>query len=229
MKEECDDSAKTHQEKAINTDVKAREDVELPLQELRDLDDPVLRTHKIGGRGHRCEYNADREKHLIQGTRIVKTRVEGALQHHPRERRYNEGHRQTIEEGHTPTVHQYDGNVAAQHGERAVRQVDEVHDAEGDTEADGEQKQERPGCNSIEQDGQHGILFRLDRLSERAIRVYCREAVEFNIVQVAVHPLHLAYVHILNDVARLGVDGHLASRAHPAEALSGLNELVALG
>ena len=61
------------QEETVDADVEAGEDVELPLQEGRDLDDLVLRAHEIGGHGHGREDDADRKEHLVQRARVVKT------------------------------------------------------------------------------------------------------------------------------------------------------------
>ena len=160
MEKERDDAAECQEEEAVDADVKAGEDVELSLQERGDLDDLVLGPHEIGGHGHGSEDDADRKKHLIQRARVVETAVEGAFEYHPCEGRYDKGHGQAIEEGNAPPVQHHDSDVSAQHGECAVGKIDEVHDAERDAEADGEQEEQRPGRNSIEQDRQHGNLNR---------------------------------------------------------------------
>ena len=53
--------------------------------------------------------------------------------------------------------------------------------------------------------------------------------VELDVRKLAADLLHLADVHRLHDVARRGVDGDLAARAHPRQALRGCDELVRVG
>src|SRR4051794_12101048 len=55
------------------------------------------------------------------------------------------------------------------------------------------------------------------------------ELLEFRVVELPVHPLDLADVDRLHDVARLGVDGDLPARAFPGHALHGGQQRIAIG
>ena len=149
--------AKSDQEETVDADLETGEDMKLPLQEGGDLDDLMLRAHEVGGRGHGGEDDADGEKDLVQGVGIVKANVEGAFQNHPGQRRNDKGCGQADQKRHAPSVQHHDRDIAAQHGEGTMGQIDEVHDAQGDAEPEGQQEQQGPIGNPVKKDCQHRI------------------------------------------------------------------------
>ena len=56
--------------------------------------------------------------------------------------------------GHPSAVHQRHGDVAADHGEAAVRQVDEIHHPERHRQPDRQQEQQHPVGEAVEQDAE---------------------------------------------------------------------------
>ena len=87
---------------------------------------------EVVDRRHRHEHQADREQHLVEvRLRPYMRPVERALEHAaPSSAGADEGQRQAGEERHAAAVHQEHRDVAAGHGEGAVREVDEVHQAQ---------------------------------------------------------------------------------------------------
>ena len=61
------------------------------------------------------------------------------------------GDRQGGEEGNAEAIDQNDGDVAARHGEGAVREIDEIHQSERHREPGCEHEQQHAVGNSIEQ------------------------------------------------------------------------------
>ena len=107
--------------------------------------------------------------------------------------------------GRPSAVDQNDGDVAARHGEGAVREVDEVHQPERDGEPARQHEQQHAVGDAVEQDGQHDwstAARALDRLRAFAgigdtlqhyffspARVLDRlEGRELDVVELAVRP-----------------------------------------
>jgi hypothetical protein len=63
-----------------------------------------------------------------------------------------EGDRQGGEEGQAEPAHGRHGDIAAQHSERAVGKIDEVHQPERNGEAHGQDEQQHPEGEPVEQD-----------------------------------------------------------------------------
>ena len=84
---------------------------------------------QIIGDRHRHEHQADGEQHLIERAGAIEAAIERALEHDADQRRDDEGERQRRQERHAGAVHQQRGDIAAEHGEGAVGEVDEVHQA----------------------------------------------------------------------------------------------------
>ena len=82
--------------------------------------------------------------------------VERALQHQPERRRREERQRQAGQERHARAVHQEHRHVAAGHGEGAVREVDEIHQAQRHGEPAGQHEQQHAVGDAVEEDGRHG-------------------------------------------------------------------------
>ena len=74
----------------------------------------------------------------------------------PQQRNAEKGNRQANQKGDIQPLHQQHGEVAADHGEGAMRQVDEIHQPHGHGQADGQDEQEHPVGDAVEEDGQHG-------------------------------------------------------------------------
>src|SRR6476659_7910305 len=55
------------------------------------------------------------------------------------------------------------------------------------------------------------------------------EACELDVVQLALHPIDLANVDVVDDVAGLWIDRHRSARAFPSETLHCRNQGSALG
>src|SRR6185312_2446376 len=66
-------------------------------------------------------------------------------------------------------------------------------------------------------------VLRLARILDRL------ERVEFHVLQHAVHAFDLADVDVLGDVARLRIDFHRTTRAHPFHAFHRGHERITLG
>ena len=82
--------------------------------------------------------------------------VQRALEHRAEQRGADEGQRQAGQERHAGAVHQQHRDVAARHRERAVRQVDEVHQPQRHRQADGQDEQQHAVGDAVEEHGQHG-------------------------------------------------------------------------
>jgi hypothetical protein len=124
-----------------------------PAGQLHDL---LGGTHEVVGRGHGHEGQADGEQHLVQVGPVVERAIQRALQHRPQQRRAGEGDGQADQEGHAEPLHQHDRDVAAGHGEGAMGQVDEIHQAHGHRQAHREDEQQHPVGDAVEEDGEHG-------------------------------------------------------------------------
>jgi hypothetical protein len=127
-----------------------------PRISSRQLDVALARTQEIVGRGHGDEHQADREQHLVEVAAAVHVTIERAFEHQTGGRGGQEGHRQAGEEWHAPAVHEDHRHVAAGHGEGAMRQIDEVHQAERHREPAGQHEQQHAVGHAVEQDGGHG-------------------------------------------------------------------------
>jgi hypothetical protein len=83
--------------------------------------------------------------------RLVEALVQRPLEHHPDDRHHDECDRQRGEERHAELVHQQRADVAAEHRERSVREIDEVHQAHRDRQADADQEQQASVRDAVEE------------------------------------------------------------------------------
>src|SRR5467141_1217766 len=177
----------------------------------------------------RDEHDADREQALVEIACAIEAAVEGFLEKNGNQGSADEGHRQTGEEGPAEAVHQRHRGVAADHGEAAVRQVDEVHHPQRHRQADREQEQQHPVGEPVEEHacerGEHplflsafpgGVFYVLDPV-ERHVDVFVADL------------LHTADVDRLHHVARLGIDRHRPARAVPLHSPGGGDQRLAVG
>ncbi len=84
----------------------------------------------------------------------IEMAVERSLEHDADRSRRDEGERQRGEERPAHPVDQDHADIAAGHGEGAVGEVDEVHQAERDREPASEHEQQHAVGNAIEQVGE---------------------------------------------------------------------------
>jgi hypothetical protein len=129
------------------------EDLELALQHARDVDELLRGAHDVIDPRHRHEDQADGEQHLIEMALGIDMDIKRALEHGAERGAEQEGERQPEEKRHAQAVHQHDRDVAARHRESAVREVDEIHQAERDRQPAGEDEQQHPVGNAVEQNG----------------------------------------------------------------------------
>jgi hypothetical protein len=73
----------------------------------------------------------------------------------PQQRDDDEGERQAGQERHAQLLHREHREVAAGHGEGAVREVDEVHQAQRHGQPDREHEQQHAVGDAVEKDGEH--------------------------------------------------------------------------
>ena len=153
----------------------------------------------VGGDRDRHEDEADGEQHLVEIARAVEAAVEHALEHDADERGGEERERQRREERPPETVHQRDGDVAAEHREGAVREVDEIHHPQRHRQPDRQQEQQHPVGEAVEQDadhgadhGGHGRQSRLRRIVRIAARG-CGDLTEACAWRVNLRLLHAAF------------------------------------
>jgi hypothetical protein len=103
-------------------------------------------------RRYRDEGEPDGEQHLVEFARAIEPPVEHPLERHADDRGREERDRQRGEERPPELVHQRHRDVAADHGERTVGQVDEVHHPERDGQSHREEEQQHAVGESVEQD-----------------------------------------------------------------------------
>ena len=90
---------------------------------------------------------------------LVEWPVQGAFQQCAQQRRAQKGQRQADQKRHALALHQQHRDVAPQHGKRTMGQVDEIHQAHGDRQADRQDEEQHAIGNAVKQDGQHGRVF----------------------------------------------------------------------
>ncbi len=144
-----DEGADQDQEEAIGADLDT-EQGGLPAEIIRHLHQTKLRSPDIGGTRHRHQRQADGEQHLAQLRRAVETPVEGRLEARADRADAEEGDRQRYQERPTQRIGDRDGKIAAQHGEGAMRQIDEIHHAHGDRKPDRHDEQKDAVGQAVE-------------------------------------------------------------------------------
>ena len=138
---------------------------------MRDHHELLRRAHHVVDRRHRHEHEADREQHLLEMAPGVDVDIERALEQRADRGGHDESERQRGEERHAQPVDEDHRDVAAGHGEGAVGEIDEVHEAERDRQPARQHEQQHAVGDSVEQDGQHGWgLCPLPPCGERVAR-----------------------------------------------------------
>src|SRR5262249_54866655 len=142
-------------EQSVASDADA-EYLEAALQHARDLDEDLLRAHHVVDGGDRHEDEADGEQHLVEVALAVDVHIERALEQRPDQRGGDEGDGKPGEERQAGAVDQDQRDVAARHGERAVGEIDEIHQPERDRKPACQHEQQHAVGDPVEQNGQHG-------------------------------------------------------------------------
>ncbi len=97
----------------------------------------------------------DREQDLVEVALAIDVHIERALEQRADKSSDDEGGGQAGKERHARPVHQNKGDVAARHGEGAVSEIDEIHEAERDREPACQHEQQHAIGDAVEKDGQH--------------------------------------------------------------------------
>ena len=92
----------------------------------------VLRADQQRHRGDRDEDEADGEQHLVELGRPIEPGIEQSLEHDADGGDDDEPERERGHEAEPPAPHAQHDDVAAQHGEGAMGEIDEAHQAHGD-------------------------------------------------------------------------------------------------
>ncbi len=150
-----DDERDRDQEQPVFAERQA-EHADRAAQEGGRLDRLLQRAVDIGCDRDRDEGDADGQQHLVEVGGAVQAAVENTLEHDARRRRGEEGRRQGRQERPVILVYQGDGDVAAEHGEGAVRQIDEIHQPERHRQADRQHEQQHAVGQAVEQDTEDG-------------------------------------------------------------------------
>ena len=85
----------------------------------------------------------------------VDVAVKRALQDEAEQRADEKGEQQGRKERHAVAIDGDDRDIAARHRERAMREIDEIHQAERDGEPAGQHEQQHAVGDTVEQDRQH--------------------------------------------------------------------------
>ena len=112
------------------------------------------RPEKVGRCRHRDKDDADGEQALIELARSIKPAIERAFEHDAHNGGRKERKRQRREKRPTQTICKRNDDITAQHGEAAVGQVDEIHQAECDRQSDRQEKEQHPIRKTVEQNAQ---------------------------------------------------------------------------
>jgi hypothetical protein len=82
--------------------------------------------------------------------------IERAFEQNSDQRSDHEGHGEPRRERHPAAIDQNQRDVAARHGEGAMRKIDEIHQPERDREPACQHEQQHAVGDSVEENGQHG-------------------------------------------------------------------------
>jgi hypothetical protein len=106
--------------------------IDLTLQDRGEREGLVLGPHQEGDGGGHDEDEADREEHLVELAGRVEAGVEQTLEHRTDRRDGQEPEEEGRREAEAPVLHCEDDRVSPEHGEAAMGEVDEAHQAHGD-------------------------------------------------------------------------------------------------
>ncbi len=125
-----------------------------PAQVVRQVHRLLDGAVDIGDHGDRDEHEPDGEQALVEIARPVKPVEHRALEHDADRGRCDEGDGQGGQERPSHAVHQRDRDIAADHAEGAVREIDEVHHPERHRQPDRQQEQQHAVGKAVEQDAE---------------------------------------------------------------------------
>jgi hypothetical protein len=98
---------------------------------------------------------ADGEQDLVERTGAIEPPIERALERHAEDRRNKERQRERQQERDAGAVHHQRRHVAADHGESAMGEVNEIHQPKRDRKPARQHEQEHSVGHAVEQDRQH--------------------------------------------------------------------------
>jgi hypothetical protein len=130
---------------------RAAAELEALAQPVGQLHVLLAAAHGVVHRGHGHEGQADGEQHLVEVRLAVHGAVDRAFQQRAQQRGGDKGRRQAGQEGPARLLHQQHQHVAAGHGKGAVGQVDEVHQAHGHGQPEGQHEQQHAVGDAVEQ------------------------------------------------------------------------------
>ena len=133
-----------------------RADLHRTLEVVRHAHRLLLGGVEPGEGRDRDEDDADGQQALVEVARPVQLSIERSLQHDGNRRAGEESDRQRGEERPAELVGQADGGVAADHGEAAVRQVDEIHHPQRHRQPHRQQEQQHPVGEPVEEHARGG-------------------------------------------------------------------------
>ena len=124
---------------------------------------PARRTHRLRGRppdiGHRRDRHENqphRHQHLVEFVAAVEPPVQQALDRQAAERGGHRGGGERRHERHARPAHQTGDDIAAQHREDAVRQIDKAHQPHRHRQPDRYQVQHHRKGEAVEADADGG-------------------------------------------------------------------------
>ena len=138
-------------EDAIGREI-AAEDVHLPAQILRQEYGRGEIAIDESRDGHRHQDEADGKQDLRELARGVETRIEQALEHDTAGGDRHERNQHRERKRQPERRHRRRQDVAARHGEHAMREVDEAHQAHRYRQADGDDVQDHAVSDAMEGD-----------------------------------------------------------------------------
>ncbi len=144
-----DAQADRDQEQAVDADIESRQR-DLPAQEVGQGQRLLLGAEEVMRRGDGHEHQTDREQHLVEMRRAVQTAVQRALEHDADGGAGQGDDGQGREKRDPRTRQQDDADIAAEHREGAVREVDEVHQPQRHRQAHADQKQQHARRDTVE-------------------------------------------------------------------------------
>ena len=130
-------------------------EIDVAVEGLRHVHDLRARAHEIIDARHRHEDQADGEHDLFEMRLVVEAHVERAFEEGAERGGDEKGDGQAPEEREAEALHHDNGDIAARHGEGAVREIDEVHEAERDRQAHRQHEQQHAVGNAVEEHCQH--------------------------------------------------------------------------
>ena len=124
----------------------------MPAERRREFERLAFRPDRYCDPGDENENEADGEKYLVKLAGAIKPAIEQPLEHSAERHGGEEAERQGRAEADMRAVHRQHDDVAAEHGESAVGEVDEPHQPHRHRKPDGDDEQHRAGGQAAQQD-----------------------------------------------------------------------------